>query len=280
MYSPEQPNPYSWTQTPQQPAKGWWGRNWKWFVPAGCLGLLLLVAGFAAAIVFFVFSVLKSTDVYRNAVEQVKANRTVVEELGEPIEEGWFVKGSVKESGGSGYASIEIPISGPKRSGTIYADAVRDAGEWKYTRLEVAIEGLPGRVQIFNPLLPPPLSGLEGGEDEAETAGTDAPANSATPTTKGSAGAISGGVLNGKATRLPQPVYPSVARSAGVKGSVVVQVTVDESGKVTDARAVAGHPLLQAAAVQAARQATFKPTLLSGRPVKVTGTLIFNFAGE
>jgi TonB family protein len=91
---------------------------------------------------------------------------------------------------------------------------------------------------------------------------------------------ISGGVLNGKATSLPKPVYPPVARAAHASGTVVVQVTIDESGNVTDARAVSGHPLLQASAVQAARQARFYPTLLSGKPVKVTGTLSYNFVPE
>ena len=91
---------------------------------------------------------------------------------------------------------------------------------------------------------------------------------------------ISGGILNGKATSLPKPVYPAVARAARASGTVVVQVTVDESGKVTDARAVSGHPLLQAAAVAAARNARFSPTLLSGKPVRVTGLLTYNFAPE
>jgi TonB family protein len=91
---------------------------------------------------------------------------------------------------------------------------------------------------------------------------------------------ISGGVLNGKAISLPKPTYPAVARAARASGNVIVQVTVDESGNVTSARAVSGHPLLQAAAVQAARQARFSPTLLSGKPVKVTGTLSYNFVAE
>ena len=52
---------------------------------------------------------------------------------------------------------------------------------------------------------------------------------------------------------------------------MVVQVTVDENGYVISAHAVSGHPLLQAAAVAAARQAKFPPTLLMGEPVKVTG---------
>jgi TonB family protein len=56
-----------------------------------------------------------------------------------------------------------------------------------------------------------------------------------------------------------------------------VQIKIDERGCVISARAVSGHPLLQAAAVQAARQACFTPTRLSGQPVKVTGVILYNF---
>jgi TonB family protein len=91
---------------------------------------------------------------------------------------------------------------------------------------------------------------------------------------------ISGGVLNGKATNLPQPAYPPIARAAHASGTVPVQVLVDEEGKVVTARAVSGHPLLQAAAVAAARQARFTPTKLSGQPVKVMGVVTYNFAAQ
>lgn len=269
-----QQNPYSWSPTPQQQPqpKGWWGRNWKWFVPTGCLGLLLLLVAFVAAVVFFVFSAIKSSDVYRNAVEQARANPTVRQELGEPIEEGWYVKGSIEESG-AGWASLEIPISGPKRSATIYATATREraGAEWQYTRLEVGIEGIDGRVPILNPLLPPPLSGLEGEEE-------DTPPAPPTPPTM--PGTVSGGVLNDKATQMPQPPYPPLAKSVRASGTVAVMVTVDETGRVTEARPVSGHPLLQQAALQAARQAKFQPTLLGGRPVKVSGILTYDFKPE
>lgn len=88
---------------------------------------------------------------------------------------------------------------------------------------------------------------------------------------------ISGGILNGKAVSLPQPVYPPVAKAARQFGTVVVQITIDERGCVMAARAVSGPPLLQAAAVQAAEQACFSPTRLSGQPVKVTGVVTYNF---
>jgi TonB family protein len=90
-------------------------------------------------------------------------------------------------------------------------------------------------------------------------------------------GPISGGVLNGKAISLPAPEYPVIAKQNKVSGVVTVQVTVDENGYVIAAFAASGHPLLQAAAIAAARQAKFSPTLLMGEPTKVTGVIVYNF---
>ena len=91
---------------------------------------------------------------------------------------------------------------------------------------------------------------------------------------------ISGGVLNGKAVRLVQPSYPPIARSAHASGQVVVQVLIDENGNVVSAHATSGHPLLQPAAVGAARASKFTPTKLSGQPVKVNGVIIYNFVAQ
>jgi protein TonB len=83
--------------------------------------------------------------------------------------------------------------------------------------------------------------------------------------------------LNGKAIKLPKPVYPPIAKQAKVSGTVVVTVDVDESGKVTSAKAVSGHKMLQPAAVDAARMARFAPTIVNGKPTKVSGTLAYSF---
>jgi TonB family protein len=88
---------------------------------------------------------------------------------------------------------------------------------------------------------------------------------------------ISGGVVNGKATNLVKPAYPRAALAVRASGAVNVQVTIDEKGNVISAAAVSGHPLLRAAAVSAARQSKFAPTVLSGQPVKVTGVIVYNF---
>ena len=89
---------------------------------------------------------------------------------------------------------------------------------------------------------------------------------------------ISGGVLNGKAISLPQPAYPPLGRAVKASGTVVVHVTVDEKGNAVSARAVSGHPLLQATSVAAAFRPKFSPTKLSGEPVKVNGVINYNFA--
>jgi protein TonB len=91
---------------------------------------------------------------------------------------------------------------------------------------------------------------------------------------------ISGGVLNGKAVRLVQPPYPAIARSARASGQVRVQIVIDENGNVISATPVSGHPLLQGAAVSAARSSKFTPTKLSGMPVKVSGVIIYNFVAQ
>ncbi|HEX8922035.1 MAG TPA: energy transducer TonB [Pyrinomonadaceae bacterium] len=89
---------------------------------------------------------------------------------------------------------------------------------------------------------------------------------------------ISGGVLNGKAVDLPKPGYPPAARSARASGIVTVEVVIDEKGKVIAAKATSGHTLLRQVAEQAAKEARFSPTLLSGQPVKVSGEINYNFA--
>ncbi|HEU4391900.1 MAG TPA: TonB family protein, partial [Blastocatellia bacterium] len=57
--------------------------------------------------------------------------------------------------------------------------------------------------------------------------------------------------LDGLAIRRVEPVYSPLARAAKVSGQVIVEVTVDNKGNVTEARALSGNPLLKDAAVTA-----------------------------
>ncbi len=109
---------------------------------------------------------------------------------------------------------------------------------------------------------------------------TATPKPTPTPTPKAPSGPVSGGVVNGKATSLPKPPYPAAAKAVRASGAVSVQVLIDEDGNVVSASATSGHPLLRAAAVQAARGARFSPTMLSGQKVKVSGVIVYNFVAQ
>jgi TonB family protein len=84
-------------------------------------------------------------------------------------------------------------------------------------------------------------------------------------------------VTPGQALKKIQPSYPPIAKAANASGPVQVQLLVNETGEVIDAYAISGHPLLQDAAVQAARGWVFKPAEVSGRAIKTRGILTFNF---
>jgi TonB family protein len=124
---------------------------------------------------------------------------------------------------------------------------------------------------------PTPKPTVEKDEPEPERK-TPTPTPKPTPTPAPKiTGPVSGGVVNGKATSLPKPPYPAAAKAVRASGTVNVQVLIDENGSVISASATSGHPLLRAAAEQAARGARFSPTMLSGQKVKVSGVITYNF---
>jgi protein TonB len=83
-------------------------------------------------------------------------------------------------------------------------------------------------------------------------------------------------VLNSRAISLPRPIYPKLAQQIRLQGTVTVQVLIDETGKVVQAKGT-GHPLLVPEAEKAARQARFSPTVITETPVKVSGVITYNF---
>jgi TonB family protein len=89
--------------------------------------------------------------------------------------------------------------------------------------------------------------------------------------------AVREGFEPGKILSRPQPPSPPIARAAHATGTVEVKVIVDVDGKVIAAAAIKGHPLLQGAAVSAARYTTFTPAKYNGEPVKVVGVITYTF---
>jgi TonB family protein len=87
---------------------------------------------------------------------------------------------------------------------------------------------------------------------------------------------ISTGSLSGRETKRVTPTYPPMAKNTGVVGTVRVFAIIDENGKVWVTNSE-GPILLRKAAEDAARNWSFPPTLVSGRPVRVAGYLDFDF---
>jgi len=96
------------------------------------------------------------------------------------------------------------------------------------------------------------------------------------PADKGEPQLISTGSLSGRESKRVTPSYPTVARTAGVSGTVRVFAIVDENGKlwITNSE---GPTLLRKAAEDAAKGWSFPPMIVNGKPVRVAGYLDFDF---
>lgn len=111
---------------------------------SGCLGsavIALLIGGIIAGVFYLIMGTFKSSPVYQDAMRAAQSDSRVIQSLGTPIQSGWFITGSIKEQGMSGDASLAIPISGPRGSGTLYASAREGNGKWRFYTLAVQIDG-------------------------------------------------------------------------------------------------------------------------------------------
>lgn len=84
-------------------------------------------------------------------------------------------------------------------------------------------------------------------------------------------------VMRRNAVHTEQPEYPPAAKSARITGAIVIEVVVDETGKVTDAKVKCGNDIFAQAAIEAARKWRFDPIKSPGAPAKVIGYVTFRF---
>jgi protein TonB len=88
---------------------------------------------------------------------------------------------------------------------------------------------------------------------------------------------IGGNVMAANLIRKVEPVYPPLAKSARVQGTVEFTAVISKDGNIENLQLVRGHPLLVNAAKEAVLQWKYKPTLLNGQPVQVITDIIVNF---
>lgn len=280
QYQPPSPSPASSPYTPPQtpimggpmgppPRKSSCGK----IILIVAMILVLLGIGIATALYFgyrYAEKTLKSSEAYTVAVAALKESPEVKDKLGEITDTGFPLGAFSQNADGSGDAAFSMSVQGSKETGRYSVALKRRNSVW---RLE------EGTVSLSNgDIIQVADSRVNYGDPVNSNSNSNTDVDSQENLTPGKT--ISGGVLNGKALSLPKPAYPPIARQARASGTVVVQVVIDEQGNVVSARAVSGHPLLRAVSEAAARGAKFSPTKLSGKPVRVSGVITYNFVAD
>jgi hypothetical protein len=128
------------------PPRSWWSRNWKWFLPVGCLLPVLLCGGFFTVVGLIITGAIKSSDPYKHGVAEAQASSEVSAALGSPVQTWLFPSGHIKVSDNSGVADLKIPLSGANGYGTLHVIATRSGGKWSYSTVDVDVNN--GQKQI------------------------------------------------------------------------------------------------------------------------------------
>jgi hypothetical protein len=145
------------SEGPMDPPKSWWSRNWAWFLPMGCLGLLLSCGCLGAVIAGFTLKSLRDTGVFAEALTRMRQSPEARDLLGEPIEADWKIQGSLQTHNGEGSAQLGIPVHGPKASGTLQVEAYkRDTDTWTFTHLSLEVPDRPTLDLLGGPPSAPP----------------------------------------------------------------------------------------------------------------------------
>jgi hypothetical protein len=139
---------------PPMPPTNWFGRNWKWVVPVGCLLPVFFIGGCAVAIFFFAIGVLKQSDVYKTSLARTQANPAVIEAIGSPISQTGIVSGNSNVNGATGEANLSIPLRGPKGKATLYVEARKSADIWYFQTMQLKVEKTGERIDLDGPPLP------------------------------------------------------------------------------------------------------------------------------
>jgi hypothetical protein len=114
----------------------------------------MLFVVFVGSIVLIVFSAMKSSDIYKDALARAKTHPAVIEALGSPVTEGFLLSGNTNVNGASGEANLSIPVSGPKGKGTIYVAATKSLGRWNYSGLVLEIAKTRQRIDLLQRAAP------------------------------------------------------------------------------------------------------------------------------
>ena len=113
-------------------------------------GLVVIVAAFVLIFVFLaaIMTFFKQNDAYQMSLERAMQHQTVIEQLGTPLEDGFFVSGNIDTEGSAGEAHLTFSLSGPKAGGTVYSHVEKHMGEWEIVEMLIHIEETDERIQL------------------------------------------------------------------------------------------------------------------------------------
>ena len=132
---------------------GWLGRNWKWFVPLVVFMVFALLALVAVALfakfvgkgelleIYRADKIIKASEPYRMAMEELQADPQVIERLGEPVEVTEYASGSVdiisEDGKEAGNANFYFDLTGPKGTANVACQGKMIDGSWGLSTLAV-----------------------------------------------------------------------------------------------------------------------------------------------
>lgn len=92
---------------------------------------------------------------------------------------------------------------------------------------------------------------------------------------------VGGNVQQANLIHQVMPVYPEIAKTAHIQGTVILHAIISKEGAVQELQYISGPPLLMRSAMDAVRQWRYRPTLLNGEPVQVDTTIsvVFTLGG-
>lgn len=106
----------------------------------GCLTVIALGVFFVVALTATIFYFIRSSDANQETLKRAQSSPALIQQIGEPVQMGWLVMGSVSRQNEKGNADMSIPVTGPKGSARIHTVGVRDANGWRYTKMLATLE--------------------------------------------------------------------------------------------------------------------------------------------
>ncbi|HZZ72806.1 MAG TPA: cytochrome c oxidase assembly factor Coa1 family protein [Pirellulales bacterium] len=120
--------------------RGWFARNWKWFIPLSILLVVVVGGGLGVFLAFGTQIKLRFSAPYQETLAAMQASPEVKEAMGEPVTMvPWLPSGELNET----RANLFFQAKGPKANGTVASTAAQTDGKWELSTLVVSLEDGP-----------------------------------------------------------------------------------------------------------------------------------------